>query len=174
MRDCAAKRRRCLGAININMYPLRIISRFRKLINPILRNSDPLGNGHLSSQRRLQRLGAFKYFHCFYDYRASPHARELSGPDKPGRTSINVRMEGIRVTDLTGLTADRHVAACSQQGKRQNSKQFLHRFPHFQSKVEVSQRQRGGCHEQVCGLSILHRDSFIERQIPDITPTNIR
>jgi hypothetical protein len=83
-------------------------------------------------------------------------------------------VEGIRVTDLTGLTADRHVAACSQQGKRQNSKQFLHRFPHFQSKVEVSQRQRGGCHEQVCGLSILHHDSFIETRIPDITLTNIQ
>jgi hypothetical protein len=99
---------------------------------------------------------------------------EVQGPDKPGRTSVNIRVEGIRVTDLTGLTADRHVAACSQQGKRQNSKQFLHRFPHFQSKVEVSQRQRGGCHEQVCGLSILHPDSFIETRIPDITPTNIQ
>jgi hypothetical protein len=99
---------------------------------------------------------------------------EIQGPDKPGRTSVNIGVEGIRVTDLTGLTADRHVAACSQQGKRQNSKQFLHRFPHFQSKVEVSQRQRGGCHEQVCGLSILHHDSFIETRIPDITPTNIQ
>jgi len=99
---------------------------------------------------------------------------EVQGPDKPGRISVNIGVEGIRVTDLTGLTADRHVAACSQQGKRQNSKQFLHRFPHFQSKVEVSQRQRGGCHEQVCGLSILHHDSFIETRIPDITPNNIQ
>ena len=47
---------------------------------------------------------------------------EIQGPGEPGRTSVNIGMEGIRVTDLTGLTADRHVAACSQQGKRQNSK----------------------------------------------------
>ncbi len=37
-------------------------------------------------------------------------------PGGAGLASVNVRMEGIRMLDLTNLLAARHAAACSQQG----------------------------------------------------------
>ena len=63
--------------------------------------------------------------------------------------------------DLTVLAAGRHVATGSHQRSRQNAKQFLHRFPRFQSQVEISQHRTDTCRRQVCDLSMLRRDSFI-------------